>query len=98
MPISFQCTDDEAALVDDIADRAMSLAAEFEFEERTAKDWKMDVIATHANGCRLRLDELLAADDANFGHDVFGIARYLNRITGTLDPVFWPRFAEAAAR
>jgi hypothetical protein len=47
-------------------------------------DIEMDLEATHANGCPLRLADLLAADDFNFWHDVSGIARHLDRTTGEL--------------
>jgi len=53
----------------------------------------MDVSATHLNGCSLKLEELLAADDFNFGHDVFGIRQNINRETGKLENCFLPRFA-----
>ena len=55
----------------------------------------MDLMATHANGCPLRLSELLAAPDDQFAHDVFGIARYIDRDTGMLDDCFVPRYAAA---
>ena len=53
----------------------------------------MDLSATIAQGVPLRLKELLAADDFNFIHDVWGIQRHLNRETGKLENHFWPRFA-----
>lgn len=69
----------------------MSLAAsagiDYEF-----MDADMDITATHANGCPLRLDDLLAADEFNFGHDVFGIRNCLDRKTGKLMRNFLPRF------
>ena len=37
---------------------------------------------------------MLAADDFNFGHDVFGIYRHLDRTTGKLMNCFVPRFAQ----
>jgi hypothetical protein len=54
---------------------------------------EMDVSATHANGCPLRLSELLAADDWNFAHDVQGISKRLHRNNGRLPGWFVPRFA-----
>src|SRR3990167_5225936 len=51
----------------------------------------------HSNGCPLMLSELLAADDTNFAHDVFGIRAKLNRETGALSDGFVPRFAKIAA-
>lgn len=53
----------------------------------------MDVTACHANGCPLDLEKLLHADAFNFSHDVFGIARYINRNTGKLENCFVPRCA-----
>jgi len=37
------------------------------------------------------LDKLLAFNDLNFSHDVFGIARHLNRVTKELMDCFSPR-------
>ena len=41
----------------------------------------------------MRLDELLAADDGNFGHDISGIIRHFNRVTKVLDDCFSPRYS-----
>ncbi len=54
---------------------------------------QMDIIATHINGCKLKLKELLAADTGNFLHDVCGIIRHLDRTTGKLIDCFVPRYA-----
>ena len=51
----------------------------------------MDIDCVHARH-PLRIEELLAADDANFTHDVFGIMKHLNRETGELENFFVPRF------
>jgi hypothetical protein len=56
-------------------------------------DADMDICATHLNGCPLKLEELLAADDMNFAHDVFGIRRHIDRTTGELQDCFVPRYA-----
>jgi len=56
-------------------------------------DVAMDIEAAHCNGNPLKLDKLLAADDFNFAHDVFGIRRHLNRETGALNDCFSPRFS-----
>lgn len=53
----------------------------------------MDLEATHRNGCPLKLEALLAADDSNFIHDITGIMSCLDRKTGTLTRSFLPRFA-----
>lgn len=55
---------------------------------------EMDILATHLNGCPLRLSDLYNADDANFGHDVFGIIKNLDRDTGKLKNSFHPRYAK----
>lgn len=91
--ITFAVSKQEHELAMAVAHRALALCARLKGDPCRLQDMAMDVIATHANGCRLRLAELLAADDANFGHDVFGIRRYLNRDTGKLTHCFVPRFA-----
>lgn len=53
----------------------------------------MDITAVHANGNPLKLAELLATDDFNFTHDVFGITRHIDRETGKLGGCFVPRFS-----
>src|SRR3546814_9284171 len=53
---------------------------------------EMDLAACHANGNRLRLDDLAKADDFNLLHDVVGIHRHLDRETGKLMDHFVPRF------
>jgi uncharacterized protein YxjI len=90
--ISFKTSREDARLIGEIAQRAVKLAesARIEYHELDAH---MDITACHVNGCRLRLRKLLTADDANFGHDVFGIRRHINRTTGRLEDCFLPRFA-----
>ena len=48
------------------------------------RDAMMDVTAVHANTMKLQLAQLLAADDGDFAHDVFGIRRFINRDNGEL--------------
>lgn len=82
----------EARTISAIAQRAVAIAAsagwKYEF-----MDADMDITACHANGNPLKLDELLAADEFNFTHDVFGIRRHLNRKTGKLEDYFSPRYS-----
>jgi hypothetical protein len=59
-------------------------------------DAEMDLSACVANGCPLRLADLLKADDMNFAHDIFGIRANLNRDTGKLDNCFSPRYSVPA--
>lgn len=89
---SFETTADEARLIHLIAKRGVELAAAFGVRWKLL-DVNMDITATHANGCALRLADLLAADEANFSHDVGGIIEHLDRTTGKLGGCFLPRFA-----
>jgi len=45
----------------------------------------------------LRLDEFLAADAGNFGHDIAGIYRHFNRTTLQMDGCFVPRYTAQVA-
>jgi hypothetical protein len=89
---NFAVSKADAALITRIAERAVSMA------ERYGRRAELlgvcaNLMACHANGCRLRLDALLAADDLSFMCDVWGIGRHLDRATGTLAGRFAPRFA-----
>ena len=88
MAVSFTTTKTDAATIAKIADRAV---AELEINDRMAM--RLDLTACHANGCELKLVELLAADPADFSHDIYGIRRHLNRKTGQLEDCFLPRFS-----
>jgi hypothetical protein len=92
--VSFDTTRDEHRLIMAIADRAttMGLASKPRVEYART-DAEMDITAAHANGCPLRLSELLVAKPFDFAHDVFGIRRHLNRETGQLENCFVPRYA-----
>lgn len=84
------------AVIVKIAQRATALARRYNvnYPQGTAL---MDLTACHANAFRLRVEELLKADDSNFAHDVFGIRRHLDRETGKLADCFVPRFASKEA-
>ena len=88
--IKFKVSQKERELIDKIVDRALRMAdgSGIAYDRMDAE---MDIIATHANGCPLKLQELLEADDFNFTHDVFGIRHHLNRETGQLENHFSPR-------
>lgn len=53
----------------------------------------MDNFPEASSGCELDLQKLLDAPDGDFGHDVFGIRRHINRQTGELGDCFLPRCA-----
>ena len=76
----------------DIMQRASKMAATLGVSYPNM-DILMDIDACHANGCPLKLQELLQADDFNFSHDVLGIRQHLNRKTGKLMDCFVPRYA-----
>jgi hypothetical protein len=52
----------------------------------------MDIRAAHL-AHPLRLAELLAADEFNFKHDVYGILNHIDRNTGEMKDFFCPRFS-----
>lgn len=89
--IKFDCSRFEHGLIEKIVDRAEKMKPEGMRQSRM--DWFMDITACHANGCQLKLDELLVAADFDFAHDVFGIRRHIDRTTGRLGDCFLPRFA-----
>lgn len=84
---------EDARTIMEIAQRARAMAAA-DGQEYTVFDADMDIRACHLNGCRLNLGKLLAADDFNFAHDVYGIRRHLNRETGRMENCFFPRSAQ----
>lgn len=91
LPI-FSCSKYEHEQLNAIADRAVRFAKRIgvNYDKMTAL---MDVTACHCNGCCLDLAKLLDASDSDFGHDVFGIRRHINRQDGTLGGCFVPRCA-----
>lgn len=92
--ISFKASKEEFKTIGKIARRAVALAVthDIEYDYLTAD---MDISACHANGTPLDLDKLLAADDFNFAHDVFGIRRHIDRDTGEIMDCFVPRCARS---
>lgn len=92
--VSFSTTNIDRQLINRLARRAVAIDAEQNGDAaRKIMDWQMDFTACHANGCPLDLERLSKADNFNFAHDAFGIARHLNRETGKLENFFRPRFA-----
>ena len=96
MSLNWKVSPGDQANITSIGFRANSLAKQLGMYGRWAYgvvDAQMDVTAVHANSLPLDLAGLLAASDADFGHDVFGIRRYLNRDTGRLTCCFTPRYS-----
>ncbi len=96
MTVSFHTTKPEFETIELITDRAMrvALAQGIGKGHEFKRTLQMDVTACHANGCRLKLHELMNAPDFDFAHDVFGIQRHIDRDTGKLGHCFVPRYAE----
>jgi hypothetical protein len=92
--VSFAVDDEDRKLIGKIAERAYAMDREANGRRAASKiHHNMNVTACHANGNPLRLRDLLAADDFNFAHDVFGIDRHIDRDTGKLLHHFSPRFS-----
>lgn len=88
MKPNFDLPEEELELVKEIAKRACRLCPELD-----PVSVAMDVTVTHNHTCRLRLKNLLEADDFNFTHDIMGIETHLDRDNLKLMHCFWPRFA-----
>lgn len=89
--INWKLSKRDQEIVAAIAKRALPLLRRAG-HELSAQHVEMDVIATHRI-IGLRLLDLAATDDANFGHDLLGIVRYLDRETLEMKDFFIPRFA-----
>lgn len=87
--VSFDVSAEDARLIRKIVEGAIDAG----FPKKDGLALEMDITAVHANGCPLRLHELLGARKFDFLHDVFGIHRHINRNTGTLMDCFVPRYA-----
>lgn len=57
----------------------------------------MDLSATHANGCALKLRDMLNGRREDLMHDAFGIGAHIDRSTGKLGGCFLPRYADMDA-
>lgn len=79
-----------------IADRAVKLYDKHNIEV-DRQNVILDITVCHFGPQRLRLEDLLAADDFNFLHDVAGINRHLDRDSNELRGGFSPRFSHRRA-
>lgn len=90
--VSFDVSPEDRELTLKIAQRAVDLSADWETPLELVNTW-MDLVATHANGCPLRLNDMLATNNEfSLLHDIAGIYRHLDRKTGQLTGYFSPRF------
>jgi Family of unknown function (DUF6874) len=84
---------EENRLISQIGNRA-----ELEFRKH-GRAVRGDFIASevwivHSEVCKLRLEELLAADEGNFMHDICGIHDHLDILDGSFRDGFTPRFTK----
>lgn len=84
--INFDITKAETRLIHKIVMRAVDKDSELD-----TLDLHMDIAACHKNGCPLDLEKLLAFDEFNFAHDIYGIRGHIDRKTGQLLDFFSPR-------
>lgn len=84
----FTASAEDRALIEMIVDRYIAL-----FPQGDKVVLCMDIEAVHCNCVKLRLADLLHADDFNLVHDVSGIHCYINRLNGKLERFFLPRFS-----
>lgn len=90
--VSFEVSSEDRALIERITGRAVRLFGRLKMP-LDGLSLMMDITATHANGCPLKLAELAEADEVNFSHDIGGIRRHIDRETGQLTGCFLPRFS-----
>jgi len=84
--INWNAPKSEHELIGKIVKRAVK-----ELDEIVVMDLNMDVTATHCNGTPLDLEKLLAFDEFNFSHDIYGIMDHIDRTNGKLTRGFLPR-------
>lgn len=104
----FRISDADADLIEKIAKRFAAIVLEQGEPEEwpdVEADAKFALERCHARVCPLKLEKLLEADRFNFIHDVDGIGRRLNYVSGKGDTAkyelsncFLPRFAAPKAR
>lgn len=84
----------ELELINAITERWMAMNKRAQGLKRSHLDREMDIYYAH-KAIPLDLKRLLAADDFNFAHDVYGIERHLERDIDNprMNDCFLPRFA-----
>lgn len=92
--VKFDISNEDRKYVNIIIDRACAL----KLVAIDIQSSRMDLIATHANGCPMDFKRMAEADDFNFTHDFCGIANRIDRTTGKLTLCFLPRFARKQNR
>lgn len=93
MPLCFDVTRAEHALIVQIAERADHEVFKPLGVDQSRLQSVMDLSACHATGCALDLAKLLGAHASDLAHDVAGIRRHIDRASGVLENGFVPRCA-----
>ncbi len=88
--IKFKCSKTEYDLITQICERVSTMAKSMKLDY-PMREIQMDITACHCNGNPLDLEKFRDAPKADFGHDAFGIRRYIDRSTGKLTECFSPR-------
>lgn len=89
-PFNWKVTDVEQALIKRIVARFVAQNSTYYSD---SIEHAMDLIACHNHGCKLDFQKLLNAPDFDFFHDMYGIAKHLDRNNGQLQDFFIPRCA-----
>lgn len=89
--IDFDTTPKEEKLIRAILKRAIDDKYVDPKKDKAVLHLQMDITACHKNGCPLDLEKFLKAPKPDFGHDLCGIVKYLDRNTGELTDHFHPR-------
>ena len=84
--IKFETTKEEDVLISRITQRAKVL-----LKIKDVGSLQMDLSATHCNCTPIDFEKLLAFDDFNFSHDIYGIMDTIDRTNGQLTHGFLPR-------
>ncbi len=92
--VRFDASLAEIKIISKIVGRAMREHPEMNIDKTSLE---MDIEAVHCNDIPIDLPRLLAIGSPHFGHDVFGIQRFINRNTGKLTECFVPRTARRSA-
>jgi hypothetical protein len=90
-------TKEEYRLYSKVVKRAHENRLDIPKGHRTFMDEVMDLEVCHKMACALDLEAMLTCRPEDLFHDLYGIARNLNREKGELDNCFLPRMAKKEA-
>ena len=86
----FTLDPEENELIHEIVDRAINMANENAIEAPDKTFAHMDIALAHCH-TPLPHRDLLESNEATFGHDFFGILKFIDRKTGDLREFFMPK-------